>query len=213
MRKLLILPILLSLFFYPVLAFAQTTVRTRVGSPPQNSGALGVAKDLKASYDKCSGGSTVDKPGLGDCLRADLLYRGYSYNVLDAFEARRKSSLVFHDGPLRNPTICTECLGYVALVLTLLSGSTNTLTQLSAAGVYPLTSFTAGSLVFNSIGPEPLLPGDIGAKGGGSGHIVIVNDVRGNIKFTALESNGNYDCRVTDAREINREPYNFFRMQ
>ena len=214
MKKLMVLSLCFVFFFTtnPVFAQLQTdsnTINTRVGNPPASNDVAKIGTDIKSAYDACNSGDTHDTTGtLDSCLRTQLTGFGYSSELLDAFETRRKSSITSHgDG-----TYCTECVGYVGLVLTILSGRTSTLLVNAASDVTGLSSISAGGTVFRKLGDtEPLLPGDVGAHGGGSGHILRVNEVLGNVKFTGLESNGNLDCRVTSSREINRDGYVFFR--
>lgn len=196
----------------PVFAQLQTdsnTINTRVGNPPVLNGVAKVGIDIKSAYDSCNRGDTHDTTGgLGSCLRTQLSALSYSSSYLDAFETRRKKSITRHpDG-----TYCTECVGYVGLVLTLLSGSADTLNVTAASDVTAFSSINAGGIVFQRLNEgELLLPGDIGAHGGEAGHILMVHQALGNIKFTGLESNGNFDCHVTSGREINRDGYVFFR--
>ena len=179
-------------------------------TPPAGAGsdtAVGTALIIKAAYDSCASGYTHQTASLGSCLRDYLSAQGYSDEYLNAFETRRGTGIA--DG-------CTQCVGFVGLVLTLMSGSTATVTGVnSAKEVLNSTTITAGSLVFEQISSStPIQPGDIGVSGDGTwGHILLVNTVEGNIKFTALESNGNFDCRVTDSRTILKELYTFYRQR
>lgn len=197
-------------FVFAQLQTDSNTINTRVGNPPVSNDVVKIGMDIKSAYDACNGGDTRDTAGvLGTCLRTQLSGLEYSSAYLDAFEARRVTSLALLDA---DGTFCTQCVGYVGLVLTLLSGSTSTLLVNAASDVVGFSSINAGGVVFQKLNEgAPLLPGDIGAKGGGFGHILVVNEVLGNIKFSALESNGNLDCRVTSGREINRDGYVFFR--
>jgi hypothetical protein len=214
MKKNVIIILSFMLFFTasPVFAQLQTdsnTINTRVGNPPVLNDVAKIGMDIKSAYDTCNNGDTHDTNGtLGSCLRTQLTSLSYLNAYLDAFETRRKSSMTNHpDG-----TYCTECVGYIGLILTLLSGSTNTLNVNAASDVTSFSSINAGGVVFQKISDsEPLLPGDIGAHGGEAGHILMVNQVLGNVKFSALESNGNFDCHITSGREINRDGYVFFR--
>lgn len=185
------------------------TINTRVGNPPVANDVVKIGMDIKSAYDACNSGDTHDTTGtLGSCLRTQLSGSGYSNSYLDAFEARRKNSITSHpDG-----TFCTECVGYVGLVLTLLSGSTNTLGVAYASDIASLPSLSAGTIVFQRLQDNTSLqPGDVGAKSGGAGHVLVVNEVIGNIKFTALESNANLDCHITSTKEWNKEGWVFFR--
>ncbi len=206
--------VLFFFFLFSGQVFAQdaksNTERIKFGNPPTppiSSTVVGAAQAIKSAYDGCASGFTQETSGLGTCLRQQLLSAGYSEAVLDAFETRRRSGIA--DG-------CTQCLGFVGLVLTLLSGSTSTLVGIpSAKDVLNSTTITAGSLLFEQIpSTEPIQPGDIGVSGGGTwGHILLVNTIEGNIKFSALESNGNFDCRITDSRMILKELYTFYRQK
>lgn len=185
------------------------TINTRVGNPPASNDVVKIGTDIKSAYDTCNNGDTHDTTGtLGSCLRTQLSGLGYSDTLLDAFETRRKSSMTLHpDG-----TFCTECVGYVGLVLTLLSGNANTLGVEFASDIASLPSLSAGTIVFQRLPDnESLQPGDVGAKGGGAGHVLVVNEVVGNIKFTAFESNANLDCHITSTKEWNKDGWVFFR--
>ncbi len=218
MKPILILSILVFFLFpKPILAQeAQSNVeRIKFGNPTgpgvpipgstDTTSVVGAATNINAAYYSCANGYTHQSSDLGPCLRNYLAALGYSSAILDAFEARRGTGIA--DG-------CTQCVGYVGLVLTLLSGSTATVNTVgSAKDVLNSTTITAGDMIFDQISSSvPIQPGDIGVSGGGTwGHILIVNTVEGNVKFTALESNGNFDCRVTDSRSILKELYTFYR--
>lgn len=206
-RNLLILTILsFSSFFFVQEVNAQTSLRTRVGNPTETtSNIVKAAQDVKTAYDSCSNGYTHQKPGLGECLSEQLLGLGYNEQQVSAYEQRR--SIAFPDG-------CTQCVGYVGTVLSLLSSSPNTILVPSAASIANFSSITAGDTIYDRLpAGEPLQPGDIGAIGGGFGHVLIVKEPDGNMAFHALESNGRLDCRVTDNRRINRDGYVFFRQR
>lgn len=216
MKIVLFLFFLLVVFSSPAIAQeAQSNIeRIKFGHPaggvsPQPStdttSVIGASLNIKAAYDSCANGYTQQTSQLGSCLHDYLSALGYSEDILSAFETRRASGIA--DG-------CTQCVGYVGLVLTLLSGSTSTLTGVaSAKDVLNYSTITAGDVVFDKMESDvPIQPGDIGVAGGGTwGHILIVNTVEGNVKFTALESNGNFDCRITDSRSILKELYTFYR--
>lgn len=184
------------------------TVQTQVGSPPVPSNNLVKAgEDVKSAYDQCSSGLTFEKQGLSDCLKNKLNGFGYADQTLNAFERRRQTSLVPHGWG-----VCTECLGFVGTVLTLVTGDINTLRSYRASDIVQLTSFTAGNDLYQKIYSIPVQLGDIGAGSqGGNGHIVIVKDLQGEIKITAVESNANGDCRVTNTITYPKEMFVYFR--
>lgn len=184
------------------------TVQTQVGSPPVPSNNLVKAgEDIKNAYDQCSSGLTFEKTGLSQCLKNILTGLGYSDPLLDAFEQRRQTSLVDHVYGK-----CTECLGFVGAVLTLITGDVNVLRSTRASDVVNLESFPAGSNTYQKIYSIPVQLGDIGAGSQGSnGHIIIVKDLQGEVKITAVESNANGDCRVTNAITYPKEMFVYFR--
>lgn len=174
-------------------------------SPSSGSGnsLIKAGRDIKAAYDICENGYTYNVNNVGACLRTQLSGMGYSSSLVDAFESRRAGTITDRN--------CTECLGYVALALTLVSGSTNTLTQAQASDVLSSSTITAGSITLTKqpAGTSPQ-PGDIAVAGGGAGHIAIVNSVAGAV-FTALESNSDLDCKIRDNRSIPVDRYTFYR--
>lgn len=182
------------------------------GSLPTTALFLKAARDIKTAYDVCAGGLTYDANGIRSCLSGQLQQIGYSSANVSAFEARRRTTIT-------DPNKCTECLGYVAIALTLVTGNTNTLTQPSAASVLNSSEITAGGLRFVKMPTGTLMQvGDIAVAGGGFGHIAIVDAVIDGTIFRALESNntGN-NCRVTNTRLLpairQENPYVFYRQQ
>lgn len=208
-RRLLSLFVVLLLFFAPN-AYAlvnKDEARTKIGNPVSSASSLiGASLDIKLAYESCTGGGTFEQTGLTDCLREFLATTSHSATYRDTFLATRPSTLTDRG--------CTECLGFVRLAATLAHGGGDGLALANASAVVPLSSFSAGGITYRKISAsDSLQAGDIGAHGGGDGHIVIVNEPLGNVKFTALESNGNFDCRITDNRQILRDGYSFFRIE
>lgn len=215
-RQILVLFSLLIFFVFvePTKTFAafyrseSGTITTKVGSPPIPSNDLvRAAEDIKSAYDNCSDGYTYPKPGLVDCLKNNLKNMNYSDDVVNAFESRRAKSITENG--------CTECLGFVGIVLALISGSSDTLMYGAASIIPSLPSFTAGNYTYVRLAPnDEIKAGDIAATGSGGGynfgHIAIVKNVQG-VLFTAIESNANVTCGITNNRTVPRDRYTFFR--
>lgn len=187
-------------------------VNTRVGNPPNNATGSGsvssndivqAAQDIKDGYGQCGGGYSYNSLDVS-CMKNFLLSKGHSTNLVDAFESRRESSIT--------DLGCSECLGYVATVLALLTGDTETLRYPTAASVLGTRTFNSGPELFQQIpSTQDIQPGDIAVTGiGGAGHIVIVKQPQGAL-FIALESNGNSQCQVTDFRTLVKSNYTFYR--
>lgn len=199
------------LFFLltPLGVFAQqfqsdsNIIRTTIGKPPIDNGLIAAGQDLKQAFDVCENGYTNFTLTLQGCLVESLTSSGRPQEKINALANEYPSTIA--DG-------CTQCLGFVRLIAALAHGNGSGLALNSAADVAAITSFTTGDATYQRISGSPQ-PGDIGAKGGGFGHIVIVKEVLGNVKITALESNANYDCKVTDTRQILTDGYVFFRAQ
>lgn len=185
-------------------------VITRVGNPKEEivtNDVVKAATQLRRAYVECGkpAGATFITPLLPECLQKHLAQYGHSESKLAAFESRRKNTITGLQ--------CTECLGYVALVLTLMTGDTNTLTQNSPADTIQLTSFSAGPLTFTKL-PKDTQPqsGDIGLTiRESAGHILIVKSRDGNEKFTAIESNWGSSCLATDDQTHRTDFYEFYR--
>lgn len=207
LKRILITIVVFCFLVSPVIVFAQQNrVTTKVGNPPQNDDVITAAKDLKSAYDTCNNGNTRDPKGtLGQCLREQLFLFGYSNAIIAAFKTRHENSFVDHG----DWTKCTECVGYVGLVLTLLSGDPNTL-QINATAIPSLSQITAGRIVFSKVAPKDVQPGDIGA---GRGHAFIVRFVEeGSVGIIAYESNaGIANCDVTDHKRRVNDGYTYFR--
>ncbi len=195
----------------PALAATQKseTVRTSVGDPAVlppaldgvNSDILKAAIATKLAYDKCSAGYTHARVGLNNCLHDQLLSSGYSEEQIRTFEQRRQGS--FADG-------CTQCLGFIGIVTSLITGTTDTFKQ-GYAGAVTENSYTFGGITFVKIpNTEKLQPGDIGVNLGYPGHILFVKRQLDDIRFEAVESNGDSDCRVTDDKVRLVELYQHF---
>lgn len=186
----------------PIVVFAQTrSVRTKVGNPKLGD-TLKIGYDIKHAYDVCNGGYTWDPGGIGACLRTELEKLGYDENALNLFDKVRPKTL-WPQEPPNETRPCTQCLGYVRLVLALLSGNPDVLGYGAAGEVAGLSSFSAGPYTWTRLpdtgGTVPdLKPGDIGAHAkGGYGHIFIVVNAWG-AKLQLLESNGLGKCQITD---------------
>ncbi len=232
-----ILAILFLLIVNPVLA--QTAVSnpviTAVGNPPADQkpklggDALKAARDLFNAY-SCTHSSTLksDTVPQYDCIKNALKSSGYSPDVVNGpFMSELQNSFVGGN----SVGLCTQCLGFVQLVLILAGGGT---TDFNGPGT---GSFTAGNQKYQlrckgddrNCFPQS---GDVAATFGGSilggefapspGHDMIVDNVKG-IQFTAFEANFNVDpkassgtCRVQSGDESNSFwhnktlPYTFY---
>lgn len=199
-----------------VVSAQSAVVRTAVGNPPTLP-LVELGENIKAAYDACNRGATYESSGinLDQCLKANLEVFGYDpQKINDFFLIRRASSMAY------NPVVgapCTQCLGYIGLILSLATENPTALTGFGfASDLAPLETFSSNGTVFNKLSPtDPLLPGDIGVRPSrdenDAGHILMVAEVRGNFKFLALESNGYNDCRITEDRELNKDLFVFFR--
>lgn len=215
---------LLLISAFPFSTYAQmrtdsNTISTQVGhpttstSPSQNvssDSVINTGEDIKAAYDHC-GTNTYERSGLASCLKGVLQGLGYTADKLSAFETRRQSSLV----PENNGGRCTECLGYVGVVLAIATGDTSALLgPYSAAAVADSNSYQVGTYTYRRIpASQPPSPGDFGVStSGGSGHIVLVKEVHG-ATFIALESNQQETCQITDNRDTPLSNYIFYHKQ
>lgn len=196
-------------------ATQSNTVRTKVGNPPQESNNLvKAALDTKDAYHECAGGYTFDARIVPpDCLKTSLGRKAYANSIVDAFEARRKRSLVNTTGR----GFCSECVGFVAISLTLISADTNTLSIGSPHALLNVDRFSvsgpAGSYIYRKIGSGDVQPGDIGIGEPGYGHILIVKEPKGHGAFIGIESHWGLDCSVKDSIEHSRFYYTFFRRE
>lgn len=188
---------------------------TETSTPNSSSNNLIAAGEaIKEMYYACppkNGTTYNDYQANNTCYNNYLKSKGYSQGNIDEMETRRDSTFV--PPPYLN---CTECLGFVAISLTLETGGKRILLDglTNAAAVANLNSFQAGSIIYKKLpsgtGPSA---GDIGVNNKGDGHIVIFLKRNGAL-FTALESSGAATCTVTDTRsdlEVNN--YVFFRAQ
>jgi len=202
-KRLLFLSIAILVLLVPIVVFAQTkSVRTKVGTPREGD-TIKIARDLKSAYDACNGSFTFENAvgNLASCLKEQLASMGYDENAQNLFESIRPLTLASYNGSAP----CTQCLGFVRLVVALESGDPNALGGGAfgfASDVANISSFTAGSQTWAKIpeGDDPQ-PGDIAAHGrNGAGHIMIVAEVSGS-RLTTIESNGqapNIVCKATD---------------
>ncbi len=194
-------------------------IRTRVGNPkiaaPGADSLVGVGLTIKQAYDTCSGGDSHQPPASLSCLQNQLRDSGFSETQINAFSQTYPTRLV--GSPIGRSASCIQCLGFAGLVLSTYTNDGGTLRYASPSQMTGLQSFSAGGIVFQRLpsGTKPQ-PGDVGVHGGGTfGHIVFVIESVGNVRFKALESNGNADCRITDNRDIliDNYGYTFFRQQ
>lgn len=222
------------------LAHAQTSqsncIVTKVGSPQGTPTACGSntiegntylakAQQIKQAFEHCSeppgAGTTFDRPDLGECLASYLKFIGFTDQQLSVFETRRKGSL--WDSTKVPGGRCTECVGYISLVLAVIDNDARGITNQNgkaaesageintfADGFYVGSSFYKRQGTGESIQIEP---GDISIKGDlqDFGHILIVKKVAGAGSFVGYEANANFDCKVTDTREVLREQYTYYR--
>lgn len=223
----------------PQLTFAQTAVSnpviTAVGNPPLDKkpqlggDSLKAARDLYNAY-SCTHASTLksDTVPQYDCIKNSLKGAGYPSDVVDGpFMSELQNS--FAGG--NSVGLCTQCLGFVQLVLILAGGGA---TDFNGPGT---GSFTAGNQKYQirckgdvrNCFPQS---GDIAATFGGSipggefapspGHDLIVDNVKG-IQFTAYEANfssnpstNNGVCKVQSGNDSNSFwhnktlPYTFY---
>lgn len=182
------------------------------------------ADDVKEAYDFATGGDTYDVPGLAEILRERLATKGYSQNQLEAFEERRKNSLV-PSGP--HGRLGSQCLGWVGTVTALWTGTSNpekTLNTFWTAGeindVYasgeplPIGDFTFKAVAYGE--NSRIRKGDIAVCGTGEGndHIGIVYNTLPNTpsNMILIESNRDLDCGISNNAEISKEGYTFYRL-
>lgn len=192
---------------------ASEIVETTVGTVAVSSSMLKAAQDIKKAYDACGGSFTFDPPSLGPCLGESLSRAGYSEAAIRAFESRRKpGTLVSHTtiSPWRTGT-CTECLGFVALSLTLVYQQPGIFgPPTTTSSIHGSRSFTVGGITYSSV-RDPL-PGDLAST---DGHIAIVQKVDQPVTFYGIESNWGLDCKMREAvphliRSV-LDPWVFFR--
>ncbi len=248
MKKTLLILFLVSYFLaqsalFPVSIFAQSVTSapfiTKVGSPTgpppggtgsnitSNNSVAQAGLDLAYAYRDCptpkgawfttesidAKRNLIKRP----CLEGQLTSK-YS-TTLPSFVGRYGNGLglgaiIAHgDG-----TYCAECMGYVALSISLATNSSNALFQSNPRAVSVTDVFVAGDVSFVSIGSglgTDIQPGDIGVTANGSaGHIVIVSEVspvQGGSTFKVLESNRNFDCKITINEAHNKQGYKFYR--
>ncbi len=230
MKKVISLFLLLYIFFNPPLAIAQISesncILTKVGNPTEPSPACGAggatliteaADRIRQAYVTCGkpSGSTrlylpTESYSLASCMRQSLSQYNYTSTQLDAFERSRAS--VIADG-------CSQCIGYVKSVVTLIDTSSNPFcTYCNASGVIagdPI-SLRSGNYTYQKVEGDgnaaDIQPGDIGVtKRGVWGHILIVKQVKDRVSFYAYQSHWKLDCMVTDNYVVDKEGYVFYR--
>ena len=192
--------------------FAQSTgcFHTEIGNAPKDfkmpaECSSGEANDLiKAgeaavkAYGACNGGST--NAGNESCMEDNLKKSGFSAKQVSAFAKRRPGSIVG----------CTQCLGFVGLVLALANSDPGSLAGIGkAAQVAGQGVIKSGSVSFAKVSGKPQ-PGDIGVMGGGVGHILIVKALEGNVKFVAVEANWIH-CHATNNQSHLVSQFVYFR--
>jgi hypothetical protein len=198
------------------------------GTATDATGFLKAGQDIMQAYVKCEPpGLTFDQPGLDNCLQTYLSGAGYSSTQVSAFISRRGSSLVGHSGPTGSGQ-CTECLGYIGITAALWGGTADagqTLGDIPTAGAvndrYSSSGFTLGGKQYKPVGNGPsakVIPGDIavaGSAGCGCDHIAIVFKVLDDTHVDLLESNGGYDCKISNTRgyPVPKDSYTFYRQQ
>lgn len=216
---------------FPHIAYAvqesvqSNSVITQFGNAPLDQKPTGAGTDLsKAAQNLIEAYSICPPANKSDyiseertrCLQAFLKTRGYSDQTLAAFAARRVSSTTSAN--------CAECLGFVALSLTLISGDANALLGSpiervnisNPVYVYnKLNKFPAGQFTYSL--KDKMEEGAIGMgishpkeTLSSSGHTLIVKKVLGNIKFTAYESSFGQICQVTSDKEHVIDAYKFY---
>lgn len=208
---LFIMVIVLLRFMYTIKAFAQIQDRviTKVGNPLSGGdNVLKTAQDLLDTYKTCSG--SIAYP-LTKCAITKLQEKGYSNEIMRAYEKRG-----------RGVGGCAQCLGYVSLALTLISGDEDTLSAGrgfgAAVDLLRYSAFQSGNLTYTKLDHKNIQPGDIGVSSpgpegiGSNGHILIANQPQGNTKFTAYESSfGGPTCSIRNDYAHNKDFYTFYR--
>lgn len=232
-------------FFLPSKLLAQTSesncVVTKVGDPTGERPACGkgggtsdnanlrAAQDVMAAYYKCNNGDThsplynPEKREHIECLSNELKNNGYSNEQTEAFEVRRRGSLV---AAQKGGGVCVQCLGFAGISVALAEDNPGALTgncigQNNCAAKHIVIlhpdGFNVGTSYYKFIGKgnrTEIQPGDIAVSTEGKwGHIVIAKENMGNARFTAVESNWNSDCKVTDGVDHPKEIFYFYRKQ
>lgn len=198
------------------------------GSLPNDpTGLVKAAQDVMTAFQRCEPpGTTFDQPGLDDCLRKELKAAGYSDQQVNSLIERRPSSAV----PLQvGGTPCSQCLGYIGITLALWLGTGDGNQTLGAGGMN-----TAGNLNVDPYGPNgfpvgtgrympigsgisaKIQPGDIAVAGTpfNGDHIGIVYQATDDTHMVLIESNGGFDCKITNDRgPVAKDAYTFYRKQ
>lgn len=211
-------------------AAASSSWITKVGNakdedrPQVGNGSLAQAAiDLFTAYQSCTNLDTTEryvavagakssyanKPCLINNLRSK--YPG----SIDAFSTRYGNGFGF--GAI--PGNCVECLGFVGLSLSLVTGDTQAMSSSSAGNYFNVPKIESNGKTFLPASAPPQ-PGDIGVTLADSndasiGHILIVKsfDSRNSAKFVGLESSYPRHCFVNDSQPHNVEAYHFYRLK
>ncbi len=200
-----------------------------------NSDLLSATQDLFSAYQSCTGQNIL--PPAYDSLTflqnkwtsskktclMNFLHAKYS-TTLPGFDDRYRPGVL--------PDGCVQCLGYVALSISLTSGSGNALDSGNAGSHYNDTQILSGNLKLlrftlsnnnpiqgGDVGIAPACPGDPTCKKttegiGGAGHALIVKGVNPKFpaQFGAVESSFPSTCYLNQSYETHfTEVYHFFR--
>lgn len=221
------------LFFFPTTVVAQTSFSsnsfiTKVGNAKeedrpktQSSNALlQAALDLFQAYQGCGGGSTVESYLAGrlvsyarkPCL-VSALQSKYTSNI-SAFSTRYGDK--FGLGAI--PGNCVECMGFVALSLTLATNYDKALPFGAPSAINLRSLIEDGPLKLRSVVKTDIQPGDIGTtvidtNNTNIGHILVVKETPSKkTTFIGIESAYPTPCTVNDKQSHPSESYNFFRL-
>lgn len=210
-----------------------TCIQGRPCSPVDNASnntLVKAAQDLHDAYTACTNGSgsTYYNGALQSCLLSHLKnYPSANTQLTVPFDFGA-------DGGSYGAQGCVQCIGYVRQALALAYGTQSSLAG-NAGDNFSSPTITVGSHVFKNLGSVPAQPGDIAIASGdqnskgcldpnqrvcGAGHILIVKQGQGNIKFIGLEANWSNlngityqepHCTVTDNVAHPVTDYNIFR--
>lgn len=222
----IVLFLFLLLFFFPQATFAATqskSLDTIVGNPPLSlhSDIDSAASAAKQMYDACGRGFTYATMSQ-ECIDTSFSSKGFAQDHIQAFSDRRVGNKQKGITSTITGNGCSECLGFVAVSVSLATGETKTLTSGSAADYFGSTSIVIGQTRYDRIEEsQKPQPGDlgfgVGGEGiGGAGHALIVQEVPEEAMFWAIESSFPNTCAVTDkssptAQKHIRRIYHFFR--
>lgn len=181
-----------------------------------NNPLLKAAQTIKAAYDQCSNGHTSSiSQTTKDCLSKYLTSNSYSNDQVNYFIENLKHHFV---------GCGVQCLGFV-------EAAVNLVTKTQARGFLqqgtPLqilshrqNQYNSDGIIYNLV--DSPQPGDIGLtapymdkrnNGGPAGHALIVKSVESNVIFTAVESNWDNHCGLSDKVKHPSNSYYFYRMQ